>query len=135
MKSAAACRKDSLCILPVSLLAFVIAVACAGCGGSSGGSTSTPKSMKGYELYSWNQDGTWHYSLLVGTNRLKTGEEAKAAGVMGTDSIEMSLGGLSRGEEVFWTTHTVPGMSLPPGDVQQQIKDFCAGRGIKLSVD
>jgi hypothetical protein len=91
--------------------------------------------MKGCELYSWNQDGTWHYSLLVGTNRLKTSEEVKAAGVVGTGSLEKSLGGLAKGEEVIWTTHLVPGMTLPSGDIQQQVKDFCVSKGIKLNVD
>ena len=34
-----------------------------------------PHSMKGYELYSWADDGQWHFTLITGTNRTKTMEE------------------------------------------------------------
>jgi len=34
-----------------------------------------PHSMKGYELYSWLEDGQWHFTLITGTNRNKTVEE------------------------------------------------------------
>lgn len=37
--------------------------------------TKLPKSMKGYEFYSWKQDNQWHFSLITGTNRIKTKEE------------------------------------------------------------
>lgn len=32
-------------------------------------------SVKGYELYSWSQDGQWHFTLITGTDRNKTLEE------------------------------------------------------------
>lgn len=32
-------------------------------------------SMKGYELYSWEEDGRWCFSILIGTNREKTQQE------------------------------------------------------------
>ena len=34
-----------------------------------------PHSMKGYELYSWEEDAQWHFTLITGTNRTKTMEE------------------------------------------------------------
>ena len=34
-----------------------------------------PHSMKGYELYSWSEDGKWRFTLITGTNRNKTLEE------------------------------------------------------------
>ena len=34
-----------------------------------------PSSMKGYELYSWPVEDEWHFTLITGTNRLKTVEE------------------------------------------------------------
>src|SRR2546423_13466191 len=37
-----------------------------------------PHSMKGYELYSWKSRGEWHFSLLIGTNRLKTFSEVNS---------------------------------------------------------
>ncbi|HEY79044.1 MAG TPA: hypothetical protein G4O09_08030 [Dehalococcoidia bacterium] len=32
-------------------------------------------SMKGYELYSWEEDNQWHFTLITGTNRTKMMEE------------------------------------------------------------
>ena len=37
-----------------------------------------PHSMKGYELYSWKSRGEWLFSLLIGTNRLKTFREVSS---------------------------------------------------------
>ena len=34
-----------------------------------------PKSMKGYELYSWQQNGKWRFTLVTGTDRDKTLDE------------------------------------------------------------
>ncbi|MFC1940340.1 hypothetical protein ACFLXO_06645 [Chloroflexota bacterium] len=34
-----------------------------------------PHSFKGYELYSWEEDNQWHFTLITGTNRTKTMEE------------------------------------------------------------
>jgi hypothetical protein len=34
-----------------------------------------PHSAKGYELYSWQEDSQWHFTLITGTNRNKTLEE------------------------------------------------------------
>jgi hypothetical protein len=34
-----------------------------------------PSSAKGYELYSWEDNGQWNYTLITGTNRNKTVQE------------------------------------------------------------
>ena len=38
-----------------------------------------PASIKGYELYSWEQDGRWRYTLITGTNRNKSTQEIISA--------------------------------------------------------
>lgn len=95
-----------------------------------------PRAMKGYELYSWQNDGEWYFSLLEGTNRIKTFEEitADSATAKGIDSIERKLGRLSRGEQVFWTLRGIPNLALPPEGTVDQIKGFCARSGIELVV-
>ena len=47
--------------------------------------------MKGWELYVWQQDGDTYFSLLPGTNRLKTDAEIAAAAVKGFDAIKPKL--------------------------------------------
>jgi len=113
-----------------------------------------PGGMKGYELYSWSQDGQWHFTLITGTNRNKTLEEilsdediVSEAGwvqvhVEGVDAIQAALGKLRPGEEVFWLarprTEATPTagvtFALPPASMVDSIKSFCSERGLKLTV-
>jgi hypothetical protein len=58
--------------------------------------------FKGKELYSWQTDaGEWHFSLLPGTNRIKTVEEV-LANPLDQQGVEAALGELAAGEQVFW---------------------------------
>jgi hypothetical protein len=72
-----------------------------------------PHSMKGYELYSWAEDGLWHFTLITGTNRNKTLEEIISGidtpgdgwvnlHVIGVDAIKAVLTRLPEKEWVFW---------------------------------
>src|SRR4030042_423156 len=75
-----------------------------------------PRSMKGYELYSWSEDSQWHFTFITGTNRNKTLEEiisnedfiSEAGWVqvhaVGVDAIKTVLSKLRREEEIFWLT-------------------------------
>jgi hypothetical protein len=73
-----------------------------------------PASFKGYELYSWEEDSQWHFTLITGTNRNKTMEEITSKQdyisetgwvkihVVGLDAINAALSRLPEGEPVFW---------------------------------
>jgi hypothetical protein len=93
-----------------------------------------PHSMKGYELYSWHAAGDWYFSLLVGTNRLKTRDEvtAQETRLLGVEALKEKLQKLPKGEEVIWSVGLVPGMSLPADEVIKEIRVYCDERGIKL---
>jgi len=55
----------------IIVLALVILVSgIAACSTTS--KEPLPSSMKGYELYSWQEEGQWHFTLVTGTNRNKT---------------------------------------------------------------
>ena len=108
----------------------------------------TPQtSMKGYELYSWKIKGHWYYSLLPGTNRLKTYEEITAPSVVRRDTtgLKAELQKLPRGEEVFWMgdapagamkSAAEHGLSLkhPSRKRIKRIKAICDKLGIKLTL-
>jgi hypothetical protein len=93
-------------------------------------------SFKGWELYSWNREGHWHYSLLPGTNRYKNWSEIEAAGMGDVENLKRSLNRLDEGESVFWF-HFYEGppgqLSYPPDEVQRQLTEVCAQRGLKLA--
>jgi hypothetical protein len=81
-----------------------------------------PVSGKGYELYSWSENGQWHFTLITGTDRNKTVNEIittddyiSEAGlvrvnVAGVDAIKAVLRKLPKGEQVIWEA----GLRLEP---------------------
>ena len=92
--------------------------------------------MKGYELYSWQEDGTWRFAFLVGTNRVKTYQEITEAPdrVEGIDALLEQIGRLPQGEQVSWLADRVPGMSLPPQHILQDVNVLCSHLGIQLEI-
>ena len=108
---------------------------------------TSDKSIKGYELYSWKIKGHWYYSLVSGTNRLKTYEEITAPDRVKRDSagLKSELKKLSRGEEVLWRSDapasarkSAAGQSLnvkhPSRKRIKYIRDICNNLGIKLKL-
>jgi len=112
-----------------------------------------PHSMKGYELYSWSEDGQWHFTLITGTDRSKTLEEVTShedymseAGwvqvhVAGVDAIKAVLGKLPEGEEVSWlaglreqTEETDIDIQLPPEPTIYTIREHAGQCGLDLMV-
>jgi hypothetical protein len=108
-----------------------------------------PHSMKGYELWSWPVDDEWHFTLITGTNRLKTVEEITNGedvidpegwvkiNVMGVDGIKRVLARLPRGEQVFWVGgwylfYDV--LTLPPQVIVDAVRTHSLELGLELSV-
>jgi len=99
--------------------------------------------MKGYELYSWKAGGRWHYSLVVGTNRVKSYEEITSGKNVrvGDTALKSELKKLAKGEQVFWMsdgppgarkTAESPGMKLPSRKRIKEMMAYCDSLGIKL---
>lgn len=109
-----------------------------------------PGSMKGYELYSWQEaDAAWRYTLVTGTNRRKTAEEliveANAFGedgwvkvtVTGTGSLIDLLGRLPVGEAVFWMTPEATDagtFGLPDSEIVGSVEQRARALGLQLTI-
>jgi len=113
-----------------------------------------PQSMKGYELYSWLEDGEWHFTLITGTNRNKTLEEIISQGnyisetgwlkvqVVGIEAIIEVLDRLPQGESVFWcegmrlgqTAEMNKYMQLPPDEITNVIQEHAEQCSLDLVV-
>jgi hypothetical protein len=108
-----------------------------------------PASMKGYELYSWEENGQWHFTLITGTNRVKTVEEISSGEdfisetgwvnvhVVGVDAVKDVLCRVPRGESVFWCGGLHIGdtagrikLELPPGVVVDVISEYAEQCGL-----
>jgi hypothetical protein len=111
-----------------------------------------PRSFKGYELYSWEEEGQWHFTLITGTNRIKTIEEITYKGdfisetgwvkiqVVGADAIKYVLSCLLEGESVFWCDELHIGQStetdlqLPPEQIADAIEEYAKQCGLNFAV-
>ena len=111
-----------------------------------------PRSFKGYELYSWEEEGQWHFTLITGTNRIKTIEEITSEGdfisetgwvkiqVVGADAIKDVLSRLPEGESVFWCDELHIGQStetdlqLPTEQIADAIEEYAKQRGLDFVV-
>jgi hypothetical protein len=113
-----------------------------------------PHSMKGYELYSWLEDGQGHFTLITGTNRNKTVEEICSGEdvisetgwvriqVIGVNAIRAVLGKLHQGEEIVWlarprSEQTPPGdidFMFPPEQIIDSVKEQAEQSGLDLLV-
>jgi len=111
-----------------------------------------PHSLKGYELYSWEEDDQWHFTLITGTNRTKTMEEITSEEdyvsetgwvkihVVGEDAIKDVLSRLPENESVFWcdelhigqTTET--NLQLPPEQMTDAIEEYAEQHSLDLTV-
>ncbi len=106
--------------------------------------------MKGYELYSWQAGGEWHFTLITGTNRLKSLEEIASGAdtvsedgwvrihVQGVEALKALLHRVPQSEEIFWIGQKMlPGaesLTLPPQETIQEVKDYCEQQGVALWV-
>ena len=110
-----------------------------------------PKSMKGYELYSWQAGSERVYTLVTGTNRNKSFDEITAVentidgeylkiSVTSREDLEKLLSRLPTGEEVFWGGINLEGQvsegaiyfSYPPDAEMKEILQFSEGINIRL---
>lgn len=129
-----AMHQKSFITLFLVILLLLISARIGSAQSSSGG---LPRSMKGYELYSWQTRGQWYFSLVTGTNRRKTYREVTSpkVRVKGVEELKRKLGLLPRGEEISWSTHLMRGMALPPRAIINEVVDYCRRRGLVLRAD
>ena len=100
------------------VVSTLLIAACSGHASSPSTSPATtlPPALRhsaaGYELYSWPADDQWHFTVITGTNRLKSREEVTSGvagsssalarvSVEGVDALEAVMGRLAAGEELI----------------------------------
>ncbi len=118
------------------------------------GTAPLPHSAKGYELYSWQMDGQWHFTLITGTNRIKSLEEIISnentvttdgwvkISVQGVNAIQNILSRLPQHEEIFWVNKQwleqaqiqADPITLPPQEIIDIIDEYCKQLGLDLTV-
>ena len=112
-----------------------------------------PRSFKGYELYSWQQDNLWNYTLITGTNRDKTVEEIITGNntvsedglvnihVIGEEQLKALISRIPSNEFVIWLsgpradlTQSPVNFGFPPTATVDIIKALAAQCGLNFTV-
>ena len=117
------------------IIVLLVGSLLSGCGTASEPTvTPFPESMKGYELYSWQDGNQWRFSLLVGTNREKTLDEIKDTKtvLLGVDALTAALEQMPAGQYVTWSSRET--LSFPPDDIIEQVKQISEEKGLILSI-
>ena len=132
-------------------LLLVLVAGLTGCKASS--SQPLPKSMKGYELYSWQASGKWHFTLITGTNRDKKLEEITTGKDqltgdgwvdLHTDNVNELKNIIARvpaGTFVIWVDghfvmrpdNTAFTFDKPPQEIVNEIKDIAVQHGVDFN--
>ena len=120
---------------PVSAFLFILFVSLiSACGlASEPPATPFPESMKGYELYSWQEGGQWKFSILVGTNREKSLEEIQSAetSFSGVEELTAALERMPEGQYITWSSRET--LSFPPQEIIEQVQKICEEQGLILN--
>jgi hypothetical protein len=130
-------------------LLILLSLSCSGPSDPSGQGDLEPSRnatpmFKGVELYSWkdSKSGEWLFSLLPGTNRMKTYREVTdpLLTVKGTEALKKNLSKLAVGEQVLWFNTIdkmqpvgVPRLSFPPKQMMNELCDYCRPLGVQLN--
>jgi hypothetical protein len=89
--------------------------------------------MKGLELYSWQDVTTneWRFTVLPGTNRLKTSEEILASDNYALQELKDRLTQLAAGEQIFWSEGSDT-FTLPPKEIVMDVLEFAKTLDINI---
>jgi len=115
--------------------AILLGVLLSGCRSDVQPAATLPaESMKGYELYSWQEGSRWKFSLLAGTNREKTLDEITSTNnaLEDVDMLRSALDGVSPGQTITWSAKG--SLSFPPDDIVRQVEQICKGQGLILNI-
>ena len=128
----------------MKLITIIYVLLCLGLtfSASAENKRATTKAFKGIELYSFAEEGEIKYSLMLGTNRLKTADEIRAASCNLKDLLNQ-IKTLAIGETIFWFNkspednwHKIKieniDFKYPDALVVKQIKATCAEYGVSL---
>ena len=120
---------------PSLFLIILLAILLSGCRTSSRpAATQAAESMKGFELYSWQDGSQWKFSLLTGTNREKTLDEITSTDTVldGVDALRSALEVVSPGQTITWSAKEP--LSFPPDDMIQQVEQICKEQGLIFNI-
>ncbi|PIQ25015.1 hypothetical protein COW36_16310 [bacterium (Candidatus Blackallbacteria) CG17_big_fil_post_rev_8_21_14_2_50_48_46] len=130
----------------IPLLAFTLLLV-SGCilsspfvAATSPSPSATPgeTSFKGWNLYTWKEQGLYYWSLIPATNAQPDLSKIRTQAKPGLSSLTQALQSLARGQEVFWNfqvaLYSSLQFALPPASEQENLCLLARERSLKLQV-
>ena len=121
----------------IAVIALAAIIACSESAPRPEASAQPKLAFKGYELYSWQREGEWHFALVPGTNRLKGWGELNAAAAP-QGEVQRAIARLPRGETVTWCSRRVEGdgpvLEEPPPHRVRPLLDVARRNEVNLIV-
>jgi hypothetical protein len=103
-----------------------------------GNAVNGEKQFKGTEVYPWKLNGELVFTVLPGTNRLKSCEEVRnPKAAMNIAALEKKLAKLDEGEYVFFMgAGQLSGCALAkvPADIKKRLTKFAADKKLQLNI-
>ena len=114
---------------------FIGVISCLAATDPSRKERPAEKAFKGMELYSWkNSKGIWIFSLLPGTNRIKTSIEIKEKQIPDAKELEKRFLLIAKGEQVFWLHPDLEDFGFPDQKIMDAAMSSAKKARIKLYV-
>ena len=134
------------------LILLMIFCSCNNTPDQTGNGKTYSVSTKGYELYSWQRDGLWQFTILPGTNRNKSYEEICFGKEVilddsfyhrtadGVDNLKIILEKFPEGESIYWTDDSsltgnqdfAPDIVFPEDEIITEIQALCTGLNLSI---
>jgi hypothetical protein len=91
-------------------------------------------SFKAYEMYSWQKNGKWYFTVIEATNDSKSPSDIMKRGDVaeGLDEALDMLEFVPKGADLYWNLRNMQGFQYPPYKMSTTIKSFCRRKGINL---
>ncbi|HYK90380.1 MAG TPA: hypothetical protein VE398_16515 [Acidobacteriota bacterium] len=130
----------------VALLAVVLAIIAVTVGfgiqeekkSGNNNVSALPRSMKGYVLYSWQAQGRWNFTLIMGSNAVPSVDTiTKGPYVMkSVDALKVQLARLPKDESISWIDCTLEGFhfEMPPKAIVKAVARYRKKLGLNLEV-
>ena len=97
--------------------------------------------LKGYELYSWEKDEDWYFSILSGTNRAKSIQEITDSSLNTSipfDVLVQRIDFLPISSQIFWSYKNMSSnkehFDFPPDSVILKLEQICLNSNLSLHV-
>lgn len=87
-----------------------------------------------YELFSWPKGDAWHFSVIEGTQTIRSLEtiQSRKNTLRSVTYLKGRLATLQPGDTLYWRERQSQGLKLPPTEIIQDVQRYMEGEQLNL---